>query len=57
MTGVQFAKRLGIRPQSVAALETSEANGSESIYWRGAPDATFASLRMLIAPDASQRYS
>jgi hypothetical protein len=27
----QFAKRLGIRPQSVDALETSEANGSESI--------------------------
>jgi hypothetical protein len=57
MTGVQFAKRLGIRPQSVDALETSEANGSESIYWREAPDSTFASLRMLIAPDASQRYS
>ena len=31
MTGVQFAKRLGIRPQSVDALETSEANGSGSI--------------------------
>jgi predicted DNA-binding mobile mystery protein A len=28
MTGVQFAKRLGIRPQSVEGLETSEANGS-----------------------------
>ena len=28
MTGVQFAKRLGIRPQSVEALEKSEANGS-----------------------------
>lgn len=28
MTGVQFAARLGIRPQSVNALEKSEANGS-----------------------------
>ena len=28
MTGVQFAKRLGIRPPSVDALEKSEANGS-----------------------------
>ncbi|MCP4319453.1 MAG: mobile mystery protein A [Hyphomicrobiales bacterium] len=28
MTGVQFAKRLGVRPQSVDGLEKSEANGS-----------------------------
>jgi predicted DNA-binding mobile mystery protein A len=28
MTGVQFAKRLRIRPQSVEALEKSEANGA-----------------------------
>jgi predicted DNA-binding mobile mystery protein A len=28
MPGVQFAKRLGIRPQSVETLEESEANGS-----------------------------
>jgi predicted DNA-binding mobile mystery protein A len=28
MTGVQFAKRLGIRPQSVEALEKSEATGA-----------------------------
>ena len=28
MTGVQFARRLGIRPQSVAALEQSEVNES-----------------------------
>jgi predicted DNA-binding mobile mystery protein A len=28
MTGVQFAERLGIRPQSVDALEKSEANGA-----------------------------
>ena len=28
MTGVQFARRLGIRPQSVEAVEKSEANGS-----------------------------
>jgi predicted DNA-binding mobile mystery protein A len=28
MTGVQFAKRLHIRPQSVDALEKSEANGA-----------------------------
>ncbi|WP_441255681.1 mobile mystery protein A [Tardiphaga sp. 285_C5_N1_2] len=28
MTGVQFAKRLGIRPQSVEALEKSEAEGA-----------------------------
>jgi predicted DNA-binding mobile mystery protein A len=28
MTGVQFSRRLGIRPQSVEALEKSEAGGS-----------------------------
>lgn len=28
MTGVQFAKRLGVTPQSVDALEKSEASGS-----------------------------
>src|SRR5262245_53047113 len=28
MTGVQFARRLGIKPQSVDALEQSEASGS-----------------------------
>lgn len=28
MTGVQFAAKLGVRPQSVDALEKSEANGS-----------------------------
>jgi predicted DNA-binding mobile mystery protein A len=28
MTGVQFGKRLGIRPQSVETLEKSEANAS-----------------------------
>lgn len=28
MTGVQFGRRLGVRPQSVEALEKSEANGS-----------------------------
>ena len=28
MSGVQFAKRLAIRPQSVDALETSEATGA-----------------------------
>jgi predicted DNA-binding mobile mystery protein A len=28
MTGVQFAKRLGVRPQSIDVLENSEANGT-----------------------------
>ena len=28
MTGVQFAERLKVRPQSVEALEQSEANGT-----------------------------
>ena len=28
MTGVQFARRLGVTPQAVSALERSEANGT-----------------------------
>jgi predicted DNA-binding mobile mystery protein A len=28
MTGVQFAKRLGVRPQSLDVLEKSETNGT-----------------------------
>ncbi len=28
MTGVQFAQRLGVRPQSIEVLENSEANGT-----------------------------
>lgn len=31
MTGVQFAKRLGIRPQSLETLEKSEASGTISL--------------------------
>ncbi len=54
MTGVQFAKRLGIRPQSVKAVETSEANGSIQLKTlRRAAEALDCTLVYAIVPNTS----
>jgi predicted DNA-binding mobile mystery protein A len=54
MTGVQFAKRLGVRPQSVDALETSEANGSIQLKTlRRAAEALDCTLVYTLVPNTS----
>jgi predicted DNA-binding mobile mystery protein A len=54
MTGVQFAKRLGIRPQSVEALENSEANGSIGLKTlRRAAEALDCTLVYALVPNKS----
>ncbi len=54
MTGVQFARRLGIRPQSVAALEQSEVNGSIQLKTlRRAAEALDCTLVYALVPNAS----
>ena len=54
MTGVQFAKRLNIRPQSVEALEKSEANGSIQLKTlRRAAEALDCTLVYALVPNAS----
>jgi len=54
MTGVQFAKRLGIRPQSVQALETSEASGSIKLATlRRAAEALDCTLVYALVPNTS----
>jgi predicted DNA-binding mobile mystery protein A len=54
MTGVQFAKRLGIRPQSVEALEKSEANGSIQLKTlRRAAEALDCTLVYALVPKTS----
>jgi predicted DNA-binding mobile mystery protein A len=54
MTGVQFAKRLGIRPQSVKALENSEANGSIQLKTlRRAAQALDCTLVYALVPNKS----
>jgi predicted DNA-binding mobile mystery protein A len=54
MTGVQFAKRLGIRPQSVEALEKSEANGSIQLKTlRRAAEALDCTLVYALVPNTS----
>jgi predicted DNA-binding mobile mystery protein A len=54
MTGVQLAKRLGIRPQSVEALETSEANGSIQLKTlRRAAEALDCTLVYALVPNVS----
>jgi predicted DNA-binding mobile mystery protein A len=54
MTGVQFAKRLGIRPQSVDALEKSEANGSIQLRTlRRAAEALDCTLVYALVPNTS----
>jgi predicted DNA-binding mobile mystery protein A len=54
MSGVQFARRLGIRPQSVEALEASEANGTIQLNTlRRAAAALDCSLVYAIVPNDS----
>lgn len=54
MTGVQFAERLGIRPQSVEALERSEANGSIQLKTlRRAAEALDCTLVYALVPNTS----
>jgi predicted DNA-binding mobile mystery protein A len=54
MTGVQFAKRLRIRPQSVEALEKSEANGSIQLKTlRRAAEALDCKLVYALVPNTS----
>lgn len=52
MTGVQFARRLNIRPQSVEALERSEANGSVQLNTlRRAAEALDCTLVYALVPN------
>lgn len=54
MTGVQFAQRLQIRPQSVSALEKSEANGSIQLKTlRRAAEALDCTLVYALVPNTS----
>jgi predicted DNA-binding mobile mystery protein A len=54
MTGVQFARRLKVSPQSVDALEKSEANGSVKIETlRRAAEALDCTLVYALVPNTS----
>lgn len=54
MSGVQFAKRLAIRPQSVDALESSEANGAIQLKTlRRAAEALDCTLVYALVPNTS----
>ncbi len=54
MTGVQFARRLGIRPQSVETLERSEASGSIQLKTlRRAAEALDCTLVYALVPNKS----
>lgn len=54
MTGVQFAKRLRIRPQSVEALEKSEASGAIKLdTLRRAAEALDCTLVYALVPNDS----
>ena len=54
MTGVQFAQRLQIRPQSVGALEKSEATGSIQLKTlRRAAEALDCTLVYALVPNTS----
>lgn len=54
MTGVQFAARLRIRPQSVKALEKSEANGAMQLKTlRRAAEALDCTLVYTLVPNTS----
>ena len=54
MTGVQFGRRLGIRPQSVETLEKSEANGSIQLKTlRRAAEALDCTLMYALVPNTS----
>lgn len=54
MTGVQFAKRLHVRPQSVEALEKSEADGAIQLKTlRRAAEALDCTLVYALVPNTS----
>ncbi|WP_310151900.1 mobile mystery protein A [Bosea sp. BE125] len=54
MTGVQFARRLGVSPQSVDALEKSEATGSIKLdTLRRAAEALDCTLVYALVPNTS----
>jgi predicted DNA-binding mobile mystery protein A len=54
MSGVQFARRLGIKPQSVEALEQSEASGSIQLKTlRRAAEALDCTLLYALVPNDS----
>jgi predicted DNA-binding mobile mystery protein A len=54
MTGVQFARRLGIKPQSVDALEQSEASGTIQLKTlRRAAEALDCTLVYALVPNDS----
>lgn len=54
MTGVQFARRLGITPQSVSALESSEASGQIKLSTlRRAAEALDCTLVYALVPNGS----
>ena len=54
MTGVQLARRLGVSPQSVDALETSEAAGSIKLdTLRRAAEALDCTLVYALVPNSS----
>lgn len=54
MSGVQFAKRLGVRPQTVEKIEKSEANGSIQLKTlRHAAEALDCTLVYALVPNTS----
>lgn len=54
MTGVQLAKRLGVRPQTVEAFEKSEASGSIQLSTlRRAAEALDCTLVYALVPNSS----
>jgi predicted DNA-binding mobile mystery protein A len=54
MSGVQFARRLGVRPQSVEAIEKSEASGAIQINTlRRAAEALGCTLVYALVPNSS----
>jgi predicted DNA-binding mobile mystery protein A len=54
MTGVQLAKRLGVRPQTVEAIEKSEASGSIQLSTlRRAAEALDCTLVYALVPKTS----
>ena len=54
MTGVQFARRLNIKPQSIDALEKSEANGAIKIETlRRAAEALDCTLVYALVPNSA----
>ena len=54
MSGVQFAKRLGVRPQTVESMEKSEASGTVQLSTlRRAAEALDCTLVYVLVPNTS----